>query len=145
LFPLLAYPACSGLKSFLVDSCIKMTLILIKLFVAHAIITASTATADVRDLPVTRSGSVLLLGGKPWKAVGPNVYWLGLDENVIPPAGEPFYARTKASYPRRERTTEIMAVVKAIGGTMIRSQYASRFFFAPSPRHSPWRSGRIYG
>lgn len=112
---------------FLVETCIKMKSILIKLIVAHAIAAASTAAADVRDLPVTRSGSVLLLDGKPWKAVGPNVYWLGLDENVVPPAGEPFYARTKASYPHRGRTTEIMAVVKAMGGTMIRSQYVSFF------------------
>jgi len=80
-----------------------------------------SAVSDTRDLPVTRSGSVLHLDGKPWRAVGPNVYWLGLDENVIPPADEPFYAPTNASYPTRERTTEIMAVVRAMGGTMIRS------------------------
>ncbi|KAK0632175.1 glycoside hydrolase superfamily [Immersiella caudata] len=78
-------------------------------------------TQGIRDVPVTRSGSVLYLDGSPWRAVGPNVYWLGLDENVIPPAGEPFYAPLNASYPTRERITEIMAVVKAMGGTMIRS------------------------
>ncbi|KAK3938941.1 glycoside hydrolase superfamily [Diplogelasinospora grovesii] len=80
------------------------------------------ACADVRDQPITRSGSALYLGGgKPWKAVGANVYWLGLDENVIPPAGEPYYAPFQASYPTKGRTTEIMAVVKAMGGTMIRA------------------------
>lgn len=52
--------------------------------------------------------------------VGPNVYWLGLDENVTPPAGEPFYAPTKSSYPTKERITEAMATVRALGGTMIR-------------------------
>lgn len=70
--------------------------------------------------PVTRNGTTLLVDGKVWKAVGPNVYWLGLDENVTPPAGEPYYAPTKASYPTKERITEVMATVQALGGTMIR-------------------------
>lgn len=77
--------------------------------------------SDVRDMPVVRDGSTLLLAGQGWKAVGPNVYWLGLDENVVPPAGEPYYAPLKASYPTKERITEVMATVKALGGTMIRS------------------------
>ncbi|OAA68738.1 Glycoside hydrolase, subgroup, catalytic core [Niveomyces insectorum RCEF 264] len=76
---------------------------------------------DVRNLPVVREGSRLLLGGRPWKAVGPNVYWLGLDENVTPPAGAPFYAPTRASYPTKGRITEIMATVRALGGTAIRA------------------------
>ena len=80
-----------------------------------------TSDTDERDLAVVREGSILLLAGQPWKAVGPNVYWLGLDENVTPPAGEPYYAPLRASYPTRERITEIMATVKALGGTMIRS------------------------
>ncbi|KAI1490670.1 glycoside hydrolase superfamily [Biscogniauxia mediterranea] len=71
--------------------------------------------------PVTREGSTLLVDGKPWKAVGPNIYWLGLDENVIPPEGQPFYEPTKASYPTKERITEAMAMVQALGGTMIRA------------------------
>ncbi|KAI0017246.1 glycoside hydrolase superfamily [Xylariomycetidae sp. FL0641] len=70
--------------------------------------------------PVTREGSSLMVNGKRWRAVGPNIYWLGLDENVIPPAGEPFYAPTNSSYPTKERITEMMATVKALGGTMIR-------------------------
>ncbi|KAK0731515.1 glycoside hydrolase superfamily [Lasiosphaeris hirsuta] len=90
-------------------------------FTASLLALPAFAHGDVRDLPVTRSGSSLLLDGKPWKAVGANVYWLGLDENVTPPAGEPYYAATKASYPTKGRTTEIMAVIKALGGTMIRS------------------------
>lgn len=76
---------------------------------------------DPRNSPITRSGSTLLLDGKPWKAVGPNVYWLGLDENVTPRAGEPFYPPTRASYPTPGRIVEIMSVVKSMGGTMIRS------------------------
>ncbi|KAK1764347.1 glycoside hydrolase [Phialemonium atrogriseum] len=63
--------------------------------------------ADVRDLPVVREGSALLLDGKPWKAVGPNVFWLGLDED--------------AGYPTKGRITEAMATVKALGGTAIRA------------------------
>ncbi|OIW35427.1 glycoside hydrolase, partial [Coniochaeta ligniaria NRRL 30616] len=74
-----------------------------------------------RDKPVTRDGSTLLLDGKPWKAVGANVYWLGLDENVTPPKGEPYYAPLKASYPTKGRITEVMAVIQAMGGTMIRA------------------------
>ena len=77
--------------------------------------------ADERDVPIVRQGSSLLLNGKAWKAVGPNIYWLGLDENVIPPAGDPFYAKTNASYPTKGRVVEAMAIVKALGGTMIRA------------------------
>ncbi|RYP87360.1 hypothetical protein DL769_000564 [Monosporascus sp. CRB-8-3] len=36
--------------------------------------------------PVTRNGSRLPLDGREWKARGLNIYWLGLDENVTPPA-----------------------------------------------------------
>jgi mannan endo-1,4-beta-mannosidase len=71
--------------------------------------------------PVVRDGSRLLVDGHGWKAVGPNVYWLGLDENVTPPAGAPYDAATKSSYPTKERITEVMAVVNALGGTMIRA------------------------
>ncbi|KAH8193695.1 hypothetical protein TruAng_012138 [Truncatella angustata] len=71
--------------------------------------------------PVTRKGTTLLVHGQPWKAIGPNIYWLGLDENVIPPAGEPYDAATKSSYPTKGRITDALATVQALGGTMIRS------------------------
>ncbi|KAI1428366.1 glycoside hydrolase superfamily [Xylaria sp. FL1777] len=71
--------------------------------------------------PVVREASRLLVDGKQWKAVGPNVYWLGLDENVIPPTGEPYDPSTHSSYPTKERVTEVMAMVSALGGTMIRT------------------------
>ncbi|KAI2638107.1 glycoside hydrolase superfamily [Xylaria nigripes] len=71
--------------------------------------------------PVIRRGSELQVDGKAWKAVGPNVYWLGLDENVTPPEGEPYDPVTKSSYPTKERIMEMMAVVNALGGTMIRA------------------------
>lgn len=84
--------------------------------------TSTTTTTDPRDLPITREGSTLLLAGSSWRAVGPNVYWLGLDENVVPPsAQQPFYAPLNASYPTRGRVTEMMATVAALGGTMIRA------------------------
>lgn len=73
------------------------------------------------DLPITRQGSTLLLNNQPWRAVGPNVYWLGLDENVLPAPGQPFYPPFNASYPTKGRVTEIMATVAALGGTMIRA------------------------
>ncbi|KAI1118892.1 glycoside hydrolase superfamily [Nemania sp. NC0429] len=71
--------------------------------------------------PVIRRGSKFLVDGKPWKAVGPNIYWLGLDENVTPPAGAPYDPKTKASYPTKERVNDALAVVNALGGTMIRA------------------------
>lgn len=80
-----------------------------------------TNVTDIRDLFITRQGSSLLLNDTSWRAVGPNVYWLGLDENVIPPSGQPFYAPFNASYPAKGRITEVMATVKALGGTMIRA------------------------
>ncbi|PSR99440.1 glycoside hydrolase superfamily [Coniella lustricola] len=77
---------------------------------------------DLRNTPITRTGSTLFLGTAQWYAVGPNVYWLGLDENVIPtPSSAPFYAPFNASYPSKGRVTEIMATVQALGGTMVRA------------------------
>jgi len=91
------------------------------LLIASGVTAAPNSRKDARDLPVVRDGSTLLLDGKPWKAVGANVYWLGLDENVTPAPGEPYYAPLKASYPTKGRVTEIMATVKAMGGTAIRA------------------------
>lgn len=71
--------------------------------------------------PVTRDGSKLLVDGVEWKAVGPNIYWLGLDENVTPAAGEPYDPATKASYPAKGRITDALATVQALGGTAIRT------------------------
>ncbi|GAA6018402.1 hypothetical protein JCM10207_000880 [Rhodosporidiobolus poonsookiae] len=68
--------------------------------------------ASKRDLFVKRSGSRLELDGEEFKVVGPNVYWLGLDENVAP----------SPSYPSKGRILEAMAVASAMGATTIRSQ-----------------------
>lgn len=75
-----------------------------------------------RNEYVTRFGTELRLDGNQWAAHGANVYWLGLDENVIPPLGEPFYAPTKASYPTKGRITEAMNVLNVMGAHIIRSQ-----------------------
>ncbi|KAK5120482.1 hypothetical protein LTR85_006137 [Meristemomyces frigidus] len=76
----------------------------------------------LRNSYVVRSGSELQLGGKHWTASGANVYWLGLDENVIPPAGQPFYAPFNASYPTKGRITEVMNTLVTMGAHTIRSQ-----------------------
>ncbi|KAI0009761.1 glycoside hydrolase family 5 protein [Xylariaceae sp. FL0662B] len=85
-----------------------------------SVFASSRPPSDATLSPVTREGTSLMVDGKKWKAVGPNIYWLGLDENVVPPAGDPYYPPTKASYPTKERITEAIAMVKALGGTMIR-------------------------
>lgn len=75
-----------------------------------------------RNSYVVRDGSSLRLNGDHWSASGANVYWLGLDENVIPPAGEPFYAPFNASYPTHGRITEVMNTLVTMGARLIRSQ-----------------------
>ena len=75
-----------------------------------------------RNSYVVRNGAELQLNGEQWTASGANVYWLGLDENVIPPAGQPFYAPTNASYPTFGRITEIMNTLQTMGAKTIRSQ-----------------------
>lgn len=74
-----------------------------------------------RNSYVYREGSSLKHLGEPWTASGANVYWLGLDENVIPPKGEPFYAPFNASYPTKGRTTEVMKTLVTIGAKLIRA------------------------
>jgi mannan endo-1,4-beta-mannosidase len=74
-----------------------------------------------RNSYVYREGTSLKLLGEPWTAEGANVYWLGLDENVIPSKGEPFYAPLNASYPTKGRTTEVMKTLVMMGATLIRA------------------------
>lgn len=77
-------------------------------------------TSVVSSTNITRRDSSLMLNGERWTISGANVYWLGLDENVIPPAGQPFYAPLKASYPTFGRITEIMNTLLIMGATTIR-------------------------
>jgi hypothetical protein len=42
--------------------------------------------------------------------VEPNVYWLGLDKNVIPPASQPPYSKFNATYPTHGRIVEVMII-----------------------------------
>ncbi|EMD01274.1 glycoside hydrolase family 5 protein [Baudoinia panamericana UAMH 10762] len=79
-------------------------------------------TQILRNSYVVRKGTELQLGGKRWTASGANVYWFGLDENVIPPAGQPFYAPYNASYPTKGRITEVMNTLVTMGAHTIRSQ-----------------------
>ncbi|GAA5950817.1 hypothetical protein JCM21900_002027 [Sporobolomyces salmonicolor] len=60
---------------------------------------------------VQRNGTRLELDGKEFRVTGPNVYWLGLDENVDP----------SPSYPSKSRVLEAMAIASAMGATTIRS------------------------
>jgi hypothetical protein len=75
-----------------------------------------------RNSYVVRDGTALRLNGVNWTASGANVYWLGLDENVIPPPGQPFYAKFNASYPTLGRITEAMNTLATMGARTIRSQ-----------------------
>jgi mannan endo-1,4-beta-mannosidase len=75
-----------------------------------------------RNSYVYRDGTTLRLLGDHWTASGANVYWLGLDENVIPPAGEPFYPPFNASYPTLGRIKEVMSTLVTMGAKLVRSQ-----------------------
>ena len=75
-----------------------------------------------RNSYITRKGSKLLLNGERYIGGAANVYWLGLDENVIPADGEPFYEPFNASYPTLGRITEVMNTLVMMGAKTIRSQ-----------------------
>ncbi|KAM0788312.1 hypothetical protein ACM66B_001455 [Microbotryomycetes sp. NB124-2] len=55
--------------------------------------------------------SSLTLDGQTYRVVGPNIYWLGLDENVSP----------SPSYPSKQRVREAMAIAVAMGANTVRS------------------------
>lgn len=88
--------------------------------VALIVATVSTASGTpIEDQHVTRKGSQLFLGNKPWTASGANVYWLGIDENVVPPPNKPY--APPASYPTKGRITEIMSTLSTLGAHAFRS------------------------
>lgn len=59
---------------------------------------------------VERSGSQLLLNGKPFRFSGANIYWLGLDENV-----------GGINYPTAFRVDDVLATAQEMGATVVRS------------------------
>ncbi|KZS94212.1 glycoside hydrolase [Sistotremastrum niveocremeum HHB9708] len=63
-----------------------------------------------RNAFVKRDGTKLTLLGKDFRIVGGNIYWLGLDENVIP----------DPSYPSKRRVVEVFGIVSAMRGTAVR-------------------------
>ena len=76
-----------------------------------------------RNSYIVRENSALKLNGQKWEGSGANVYWLGLDENVVNvPPGTPFYAPFNASYPTFGRITEVMNTLQTMGARTIRSQ-----------------------
>ena len=74
-----------------------------------------------RNSYVYRQGAELRLNGKPFTAIGANVYWLGLDENVKPPRRAPFCAPFNASYPTFGTITEVLNTLQTMGAHVIRS------------------------
>ncbi|KNZ61406.1 uncharacterized protein VP01_1404g2 [Puccinia sorghi] len=54
---------------------------------------------------IRREGTVLKAGSSTYRPVGPNIYWLGLDENE----GQ------RISYPSRTRVREAFAIVRSLG------------------------------
>lgn len=64
-----------------------------------------------------KNGVQLLQNGKTFRPVGPNIYWLGLDENVQP----------SPSYPDQGRVREVIAAAAAMGANTVRLFSARSF------------------
>ena len=99
-----------------------LQLALVGMASAAAVLESRAGYGPPKPSWVTRKDSELLLDGKRWTFSGANVYWLGLDENVVPPPGEPYFPPLKASYPTFGRITEVMNILNAMGARTIRSQ-----------------------
>jgi hypothetical protein len=67
---------------------------------------------------VQRDGTHLTLNGKPFRFAGPNLYWLGLDENVggVDPA-----AKGTVDYPTYFRIRDGLITAKAMGANAVRA------------------------
>jgi hypothetical protein len=61
---------------------------------------------------VTRNGSQLFLNGEPFRFSGPNMYWLGLDENVPPGT---------VAYPTLFRIEDGLRTAAGMGARVVRS------------------------
>ncbi|GAA98564.1 glycoside hydrolase family 5 protein [Mixia osmundae IAM 14324] len=80
-------------------------------YTGNSITITGTGTLPKPTAFVTRSGQTLQLSGKTYRMAGPNIYWLGLDENVQP----------NPSYPSTARVREAMAIAVAMGANTIRA------------------------
>ena len=74
----------------------------------------TTAIAPSSAGFVTRSGSRLLLDGRPFRFLGVNEYYLGLDDNVRDAQGRP-------TYPPHERIDNALDGAVALGATVVRA------------------------
>ena len=79
------------------------------LAVLLASVGAMSIGADLTSF-VTRSGSQLILDGQAFRFSGPNIYWLGLDEN----------GRTALSYPTHARINDALLTAADMGATVAR-------------------------
>lgn len=77
-------------------------------FISAIIICAFFACAAPPGF-VTRDGAQLLLDGQPYRAVGTNMYWLGLDEN-----------ENGVHYPTHYRITDGLETAAALGWRVVR-------------------------
>ncbi|GAA5915850.1 hypothetical protein JCM6882_006821 [Rhodosporidiobolus microsporus] len=79
-------------------------------YTGAAVTIQGTGTLPKPTAFVKRSGQQLVLSGKNYRIVGPNIYWLCSDENASP-AGAP---------PDKGRVREAMAIAVAMGANTIR-------------------------
>lgn len=84
-------------------------------------VAAGPVAAAPRSDFVQREGTRLILDGRPFRFAGPNMYWLGLDENVggIDP-NDPNDPAT-VDYPTFFRIRDGLTTAKAMGATAVRA------------------------
>lgn len=69
---------------------------------------------DLSQQFVSRSGSLLMLGGQPFRFTGANMYWLALDDNIRDSNGQP-------TYPTGYRIDNALGAASGAGMTVIRA------------------------
>ncbi|EGG03246.1 family 5 glycoside hydrolase [Melampsora larici-populina 98AG31] len=80
----------------------------------HSLATTVSGAAGTLGTPksfIKRHGTILKAGPQFYRPVGPNIYWLGLDEND----------GRKVSYPSKKRIREAFAIAAAMGANTVRS------------------------
>ncbi|HEY3994013.1 MAG TPA: hypothetical protein VGM01_14190 [Ktedonobacteraceae bacterium] len=79
-----------------------------------------TPSSQAANSFVTRSGSQLLLNGQPFRFAGPNIYWLGLEENT----GSGIcrgVSKEACGYPSQFQVNDALATAKEMGATVVRA------------------------